>query len=65
MGEGASGLVIFPLATGLSARHKRYYLAPGAGHYGIFNGAKWRDTIAPIVEEWIALHGRGQLRAAA
>ncbi len=53
------------LATGLSARRKRYYLAPGAGHYGIFNGAKWRDTIAPMVEEWIALHDGARLKAAA
>lgn len=53
------------LATGLAERRKRYYLAPGAGHYGIFNGSKWRDTIAPIVEEWMALHGKARLKAAA
>jgi poly(3-hydroxybutyrate) depolymerase len=42
------------LATGLAARKKRYLLAEGAGHYGIFNGSRWRDRIAPVVEEWIA-----------
>ncbi|HEY0114767.1 MAG TPA: hypothetical protein VGB54_03500, partial [Allosphingosinicella sp.] len=26
------------------------------GHYGIFNGSKWRDRIAPVVEQWIAAH---------
>jgi poly(3-hydroxybutyrate) depolymerase len=31
-------------------------MAAGAGHYGIFNGNKWRTKIAPIVEEWIASH---------
>lgn len=44
------------LATKLPAKMKRYHMAPGAGHYGIFNGSKWRNQIAPIVEEWIATH---------
>lgn len=33
---------------------KRYHLAKSAGHYGIFNGSKWRETIAPILEDWMA-----------
>ncbi|MFZ9394771.1 MAG: polyhydroxyalkanoate depolymerase [Erythrobacter sp.] len=45
------------LATGLSARKKHYHLAEGAGHYGIFNGSKWRGSIAPVVEGFIARHG--------
>jgi len=44
------------ISTALPDAMKRYHLAPGAGHYGIFNGSKWRDLIAPIVEEWIAAH---------
>ncbi len=44
------------LATGLSGRKKRYYMAEGAGHYGIFNGSKWRNNVAPVVEEWMAAH---------
>jgi poly(3-hydroxybutyrate) depolymerase len=44
------------ISTGLPARLKRYHLAKGVGHYGIFNGGKWRDRIAPIVEDWIAAH---------
>ena len=42
------------LATNLPDAKKRYFLAAGAGHYGIFNGSKWRDTIAPVVEQWMA-----------
>ena len=42
------------LATKLPGAKKRYYMADGVGHYGIFNGSKWRDRIAPVVEEWIA-----------
>ena len=45
------------LATNLKAADKRYYMAEGAGHYGIFNGSKWRSSIAPVVEEFMAAHG--------
>jgi poly(3-hydroxybutyrate) depolymerase len=44
------------LATKLPEAEKKYLLAEGAGHYGIFNGGKWRDRIAPVVEDWIASH---------
>ncbi len=44
------------IATALEAKMKRYYMAEGTGHYGIFNGSKWRDRIAPVVEDWIASH---------
>jgi len=42
------------LATKLSAGKKQYHLAKDVGHYGIFNGRKWREAIAPVVEEFIA-----------
>ena len=29
-------------ATALPEAHKRYHMAEGVGHYGIFNGSKWR-----------------------
>ncbi|MCA0978564.1 polyhydroxyalkanoate depolymerase [Qipengyuania flava] len=45
------------LTPNLDVSKKRYYMAEGAGHYGIFNGSKWRDRIAPVVEEFIAAHG--------
>ena len=41
------------LAAHLPAEKKRYFLAPEVGHYGIFNGSKWRKVIAPVVEDWI------------
>jgi poly(3-hydroxybutyrate) depolymerase len=44
------------ISTRLPARMKRYHLAEGVGHYGIFHGGKWRTRIAPVVEEWIARH---------
>ncbi|WP_380787540.1 polyhydroxyalkanoate depolymerase [Sphingomonas sp. R86521] len=45
------------LATQLPDDKKRYLIAEGTGHYGIFNGSKWRDSIAPVVEQWIAANG--------
>jgi poly(3-hydroxybutyrate) depolymerase len=42
------------ISTGLPRELKKYHLAKGVGHYGIFNGSKWRDRIAPVVEAWIA-----------
>lgn len=42
------------LASKLPETQKQYYMAEGAGHYGIFNGSKWRTRIAPVVEKWIA-----------
>lgn len=44
------------LAKKLPEAMKQYHLAEGAGHYGIFNGRKWRESIAPVVEAWIADH---------
>ncbi len=44
-------------ATNLSEERKRYLMAEDAGHYGIFNGSRWRDRIAPVVEEWMVAHG--------
>ena len=54
------------LATGLSDERKQYLLAPEVGHYGIFNGGKWRKRIAPVIEEFIATHrAREALKAVA
>ncbi|MBO9624048.1 MAG: polyhydroxyalkanoate depolymerase [Sphingomonas sp.] len=42
------------IATKLPEAKKQYLLAPGVGHYGIFNGSKWRNRIAPVLEQWMA-----------
>jgi poly(3-hydroxybutyrate) depolymerase len=46
------------LASKLPDDRKKYYLAESVGHYGIFNGSKWRTRIAPVLEDWIAQHAR-------
>ena len=45
------------MATALPEGRKLYHLAEEVGHYGIFNGSKWRERIAPVVEGWIAANG--------
>lgn len=44
------------ISRALPAPLKHYHLARGVGHYGIFNGSRWREKIAPVVEDWIARH---------
>ncbi|MFA6123982.1 polyhydroxyalkanoate depolymerase [Sphingomonas sp.] len=54
LGQTKAALTI---STSLPEDKKRYYMAEGAGHYGIFNGSKWRTKVAPVVEEWMKAHG--------
>jgi poly(3-hydroxybutyrate) depolymerase len=44
------------ISTALPDDRKQYFMAPAVGHYGIFNGGRWRREIAPVVEAWIAKH---------
>jgi len=44
------------LTPGLPEDRKEYLLAAEVGHYGIFNGSRWRNKIAPVVERFIATH---------
>ena len=44
------------LAEKLPAAKKQYLMARDVGHYGIFNGRKWREKIAPVVEKFIATY---------
>jgi len=44
------------ISTKLPASKKEYFLAKDVGHYGIFNGRKWRERIAPAVEKFIQTH---------
>jgi poly(3-hydroxybutyrate) depolymerase len=44
------------MASKLADSKKQYYLAKTVGHYGIFNGRKWREIISPVVKQFIATH---------
>jgi poly(3-hydroxybutyrate) depolymerase len=45
------------LAAKLPDSKKLYHMAKSVGHYGIFNGRKWREQISPVVKEFIRKHG--------
>ncbi|MFZ6871025.1 polyhydroxyalkanoate depolymerase [Undibacterium sp. Di27W] len=44
------------LCSGIPANMKQDYVAPGAGHYGIFSGRRWRDIICPKIGDFIKQH---------
>ena len=37
------------LCVNIPAAHKQHYLQLGVGHYGVFNGSKFRSQIAPRI----------------
>lgn len=51
IGQTRAALKVTP---GVPDEMKQYYLAAEVGHYGIFNGSRWRGRIAPVVEAWMA-----------
>jgi poly(3-hydroxybutyrate) depolymerase len=42
------------LCSGLPAGKKHHHLQPKVGHYGVFNGKRWRTEIYPRIREFIA-----------
>jgi poly(3-hydroxybutyrate) depolymerase len=44
------------LCTGIPARKREHLLVPSVGHYGIFSGRCWRDSICPRIREFIRTH---------
>jgi len=44
------------LCFNIPAERREHYVAPGAGHYGIFSGRRWRETICPKVKDFIRTH---------
>jgi poly(3-hydroxybutyrate) depolymerase len=67
IGQTRSALDLTP---NLSADKKAYHLQMGAGHYGIFNGSRFRAQIVPKISAFIAAHSdvtvtRSEIRAIA
>ncbi|HSM40747.1 MAG TPA: polyhydroxyalkanoate depolymerase [Afifellaceae bacterium] len=44
------------LCTGLPKSKKAHYLQPKVGHYGVFNGSRFRAGIAPRIARFIRKH---------
>ena len=42
------------LCRGVPAEDKHHLTVDGAGHYGIFSGRRWRETVYPRVRAFIA-----------
>jgi poly(3-hydroxybutyrate) depolymerase len=41
------------LCTGIPEHLKVHYVQEGVGHYGVFNGTRWRTEIQPRIREFI------------
>jgi poly(3-hydroxybutyrate) depolymerase len=46
------------LCVNIPADMKIDYIQPGVGHYGVFNGSRWRNEIQPRIAEFIRRRGR-------
>jgi poly(3-hydroxybutyrate) depolymerase len=45
------------ICTGIPSARKAHYLQPKVGHYGVFNGSRFRAEIAPRIADFVATHG--------
>jgi poly(3-hydroxybutyrate) depolymerase len=61
------------ICTGIPAERRAHYLQPKVGHYGVFNGSRFRAEIAPRIRDFIrtfdkpvrsAANGNGRAHAA-
>jgi poly(3-hydroxybutyrate) depolymerase len=49
------------LCVNIPADRKAHYLQLGVGHYGVFNGSRFRSEIAPRISDFVLSHdGRGK-----
>ena len=44
------------ITPNIPAGMKAHYMQPKAGHYGVFNGSRFRSEIAPRIADFIATH---------
>ncbi|RRH95150.1 polyhydroxyalkanoate depolymerase [Mesorhizobium tamadayense] len=52
------------LCVNIPADRQAHYMQPAVGHYGVFNGSRFRSEIVPRIVDFIASYGR-QTRVAA
>jgi poly(3-hydroxybutyrate) depolymerase len=45
------------ITPGIPEKMKAHYMQPKVGHYGVFNGSRFRAEIAPRIADFIASHG--------
>jgi len=52
------------LCPNIPADSRVHYLQPGVGHYGVFNGTRFRAEIAPRISDFVLSHNSATDRAA-
>jgi poly(3-hydroxybutyrate) depolymerase len=52
------------LCTNIPANMKAHYLQPGVGHYGVFNGSRFRSEIQPRISDFMLSHNSSGKRPA-
>jgi poly(3-hydroxybutyrate) depolymerase len=50
------------LCTNIPADNKAHYLQPEVGHYGVFNGSRFRAEIAPRIADFVLSHNGASWR---
>jgi len=53
------------LCANIPADHKVHYVQPAVGHYGVFNGSRFRAEIAPRIADFVLSRHGGARKAAA
>jgi poly(3-hydroxybutyrate) depolymerase len=51
------------LCVNIPPERRAHYLQPSVGHYGVFNGSRFRAEIAPRIVDFIRTHGSGAVTA--
>ena len=46
------------MTKNLPASKKKYHLEPNVGHYGIFNGKKFKNNVVPIIVNFMKEHNK-------
>jgi poly(3-hydroxybutyrate) depolymerase len=50
------------LCVNIPADRRVHYLQRGVGHYGVFNGSRFRSEIAPRIADFILSNEKSMLR---
>ncbi|MFD1329815.1 polyhydroxyalkanoate depolymerase [Mycoplana ramosa] len=48
------------ICTNIPENMRMHYMQPDVGHYGVFNGSRFRREIAPRILSFVAANGRGE-----
>jgi poly(3-hydroxybutyrate) depolymerase len=52
------------LCINIPAERRAHYLQPAVGHYGVFNGSRFRAEIAPRIADFVLSNDGHMLRRA-